>query len=281
MLFQDPAGGLDCAAFDLIDHAVRIDGFTNIDRDRQSLDADVFGALDLGDHGTIGAGVFVARKTEAITNAGSLLRLPIGAPGDGADHILSPLIRQMTQPEGDRILAALGRQFVEERFNGKDVALRAQRPQRGGADRHGQQTMTLDLPRREIIERYRIAIGAAATGLRRIGRDIAWKRICKFSRREQRRLRRASGPRGVAVAPDAVSPADDLVLRIEIGLDLDRHRRPERRMRHLVRARPLHAHRPAAGCFCEQHRVERDVVGGIMAVAAGALHMFDRDVLER
>jgi len=38
-----------------------------------------------------------------------LLRgLPAGASGNGADDILGPLIPQVTEPERDRILAALG-----------------------------------------------------------------------------------------------------------------------------------------------------------------------------
>jgi hypothetical protein len=70
-------------------------------------------------------------------------------------------------------------------------------------------------------------------------------------------------------------------MRIEIGLDLDRHRSPKGRIRHLAFARPLHPHRPAIGCFGEQHGIERDIVGGVMPVAAGALHMLDRDVFDR
>ena len=77
-----------------------------------------------------------------------------------------------------------------------------------------------------------------------------------------------------------MAPADDLVISIEIGLDLDRHRRAEWTVCHLIRARPLHAHRPAAGRFRQQHRIERDVVGGVVAVASGAFEMFDGDVLD-
>ena len=51
-------------------------------------------------------------------------------------------------------------------------------------------------------------------------------------------------------------------------------------MRHLVGARPLHADRPVRGRFRQQHGIERDIVGGIMSVTAGALHMFDRNVLQ-
>ena len=46
---QHPAGGLDRAAFDLVDDAVGIDGFADIDRQGQLPDADILGALDLGD----------------------------------------------------------------------------------------------------------------------------------------------------------------------------------------------------------------------------------------
>ena len=56
---------------------------------------------------------------------------------------------------------------------------------------------------------------------------------------------------------------------------------PNGRVRHLVCARPLHAHRPSAGRLREQDRVEGDIVGGVVAVAAGALQVFDRDVFER
>src|ERR1700737_3400577 len=86
-LFQYPAGGLDRAAFDLIDHAVGIDGLADIDRDRQPLAADVLSALDFGDNRTIGAGALVSRKAEAKTDACSLVRLPVRALRGGADHV--------------------------------------------------------------------------------------------------------------------------------------------------------------------------------------------------
>src|SRR5229473_2599727 len=107
-LLQYPAGGLDRAAFDLIDHAVRIDGFADVDRDGQPLDADVLGALDLGDDSTIGAGVLVARETKAITDACLFVGLPVGALGDRFYDVSCPRIRQVPQPKGDRIVAAPG-----------------------------------------------------------------------------------------------------------------------------------------------------------------------------
>src|ERR1700736_919341 len=132
--------------------------------------------------------------------------------------------------------------------------------------------MALDLPRWEIVERDRVAVGATATGLCGIGGDVAREWVSKFRCRQQGWLRRAARSRGMTVAPNAVAPVDDLVLRVEIRLDLDGHRRAEWCMRHFVFARPLHADRPAAGRPGQQNRVERDVVSGIVSVTAGAFH---------
>src|SRR5439155_17718077 len=73
---QCPTRGLDGAAFDLVDDAIGIDGFTNIDGQGQLPDLNIRGALDLGDHGTIGAGVLVTGKADAVANAGLLRRFP-------------------------------------------------------------------------------------------------------------------------------------------------------------------------------------------------------------
>ena len=120
---------------------------------------------------------------------------------------------------------------------------------------------------------------AAAVGLRWIGRDHAWERFFELGSCEQRGLRGTPWPRRMTIAPDRVAPIDDLTVRIEIGLDLDRHRRAKRRVGHLIRPRPLYAHRPPGCRLCQQHGIERDVVGGVVSVAAGALYVLDRDVL--
>src|SRR6202012_5645225 len=106
--FQHPARRLDRASLDLIDYAVRIDGFADIDGDGQPLDANILGAFDLGDGGAIGAGVLVAGKAQAVTMAGAFGRLPVRASGDRADDVLCPDIPEITQPQRDGILAAFG-----------------------------------------------------------------------------------------------------------------------------------------------------------------------------
>ena len=43
----------------------------------------------------------------------------------------------------------------------------------------------------------------------------------------------------------------------------------------------MDSNRPAAGFLGEQHGIERDIVGGVVPIATRALHMLDRDVLDR
>src|SRR2546430_9620907 len=115
-----------------------------------------------------------------MTYARLLLGLPPGASGNGADDIPGPFIPQVAQPERDWILAALGGDFIENGFDRKHIALPAKCPQRRSADRHGRQAMALDPPGWKIIQRDRVAIAAAAIGLRRIGRVLARKCICQY-----------------------------------------------------------------------------------------------------
>src|SRR5215216_3240572 len=66
---QHPARGLNGAALDLVDDAVRVDGLADIDRQCQLPDTDLLGPLDLGERSAIGAGVLVAGKGHAIADA--------------------------------------------------------------------------------------------------------------------------------------------------------------------------------------------------------------------
>src|SRR6476646_316673 len=85
----------------------------------------------------------------------------------------------------------------------------------------------------------------------------------------------------MTVAPDRMAPADDLAASIKIGCNLNRHRRAEGRMCHLIGARPLYTHGVAFGRPCQQDRVKRDIISAIMSVTTGTLHVFDGDVINR
>src|SRR3954468_1580965 len=141
--------------------------------------------------------------------------------------------------------------------------------------------MALDLPRWKVVQRHRIAIGATTGSLWRVGGNVSRKWSFQLSRGKQSRLRGAPRPRRMPVAPDTVAPLDNLASLVEIGLDLDRHSCAEWGMRHLVLTRPLHADRPAARRLGQQNRIQRDVVGTVVAVATRAFHVLDRDILDR
>ena len=226
--------------------------------------------------------LLVAGKADAVP--GALARppcAPAGARGRRLEDGPRPRVPQMAQAQRQRILAALGRELVEEGLDRKYVGEGAERAQRRGPQRHREETVARDLEGGKVVERDGVAVGAAAGRERRVRRDEAREGFFELARGKERRAIVAAGPRDMAVAPDRVAPADDLAGAVEIGLDLDRHRGAEGRAGKLVGARPLHAHRPALRRAGEEHGVERDVVGAVVAVAAGALDMLDDDPLRR
>ena len=112
---------------------------------------------------------------------------PAGALCGRLDHGAGARVLEMAQAEGERVLAALGRQLVHERLDGEHVGECAERAQRRGADRHGEQAMVGDPPRREVVERRGVALRAAAAGQRRVDRDRARERLGELGGGEQRR----------------------------------------------------------------------------------------------
>ncbi len=78
-----------------------------------------------------------------------------------------------------------------------------------------------------------------------------------------------------------MAPGDDLAPVVEVGLDIDHLRRADGRPGELVRARPLDAHGATNRSARQQHGIEAHVVGPVVAVAAGALHVLDDDAVGR
>ena len=138
-----------------------------------------------------------------------------------------------------------------------------------------------DLPRGKRVKRNRVALGPAAGGNGRIDCRQTFEGLVEMPCPEQRRCLASAGTRGMAVAPDRMTPRDDVARVVEIGFDVDHHRRTKRGPRELIDARPLHAHGAAIGSEREPRCVERDVIGSVVTVAAGALHMLDDDLILR
>ena len=138
-----------------------------------------------------------------------------------------------------------------------------------------------DLPRGERVKRHGVALGASPSGERRVDRWPALKGPVEMPGTEQCRRLAAAGTRGMTVTPDRVPPREDVARIVQVGFDVDDHRGPERRPREVVGARPLHTYRAAIGSEREPGRVERDIVGAIVSVAAGARDMLDDDFILR
>ena len=90
--------------------------------------------------------------------------------------------------------------------------------------------------------------------------------------------RRIAGAHAVRVAPHIVLPVDDVAGGIQSGGQPHRHRRAVGLPGELVVAHPLQLDGPFPGGARDQRRVERDIVGAVLAVAARAFAMTDDDV---
>ena len=186
----------------------------------------------------------------------------------------------MRQTKRDRIGSGGERQLVHEGLSCEHVGVGAQCPQRGHPDRHVLDEMVHDLLVRKLVERDRIAV-AAAGRLRRRGRRTHRLRLGQIPGGEHVRARGRLRPRRMRVAPHVVVPVDDAAFGIERGLRLHRHRGTERLPGELVVAHPLQPHRFARHRAREQRGVERDVVGAVVAVAAGAFGVDAADLRRR
>src|SRR4051812_42719837 len=127
-LLQRPARGLDRAALDLVRNAVGVDRFAYVDGDDEPPHADVGVALDLGNDGAVRTAVLVAGKADAVPSAlARPPRAPAGARGRGLEDGPRARVPQMAQAQRQRVLAALGRELVEEGFDREHVGEGAER----------------------------------------------------------------------------------------------------------------------------------------------------------
>ena len=88
-------------------------------------------------------------------------------------------------------------------------------------------------------------------------------------------------PHRMGVAPQFVLPVGDMAVGIQRRLDAHRHRRAIRLPGEFVIAHPLQPHRFVGDRAGEQRRIERDVIGAVLAVAARTFDMDATDILRR
>ena len=197
--------------------------------------------------------------------------------GDLLDHRPGARVLHVRKPERDRVGAGRERQFVHEGFRREHVGVGAERAQRGHADRHLLDEMVHDPLVREIVERDRVAV-AAAGRLRRRGRRPHLLRLGEIPGGEQVRAVGRLRARGVANCSTRRSSSRRCGLRRR-ARPWPASPSPARRAPRRTRRRASTAPAPACPARArEQRRVERDVVGAVVAVAARA---FDMDAADR
>ena len=141
--------------------------------------------------------------------------------------------------------------------------------------------MVHDLLVREIVERNGVAV-AAAGRLRH-----AFRRAVRAAARPCTRPASTLVPSVLSgriewvLLHNFVLPVGDVPVGVERCLDAHRHRRAIGLPGEFVVAHPLQPHRLVGHRARQQRRVQRDVVGAVLAVAAGAFHMDAADVLGR
>ena len=173
-------------------------------------------------------------------------RAPAGALGRRLQHGAGARVLQLAQAERQRVLAALRRQLVHERLDGEHVGEGPERAQRRGADRHGEQPVAGDAPGREDRR--------AAPALRSAPPPFASGGLKAMKRSNGLASCEAASTVGIGARPARetwpllhTSPRQPTIspLRVEIGLEVDRHaRRPSATRR--ARPRATIAGAPAA-----------------------------------
>ncbi len=202
-----------------------------------------------------------------------------GLPGHRLDHGAGARVLHVGEPEGDRIGAGRRRQLVHEGFEREHVGVGAERAQRRDPDRHVLHEVVDHPLAREVVERDRVAV-AAARRLRRAGRRPHLLRLGQVPGRQHVGAGGGGGPGRMAVAPQLVLPVGDPAVG-DRGLGPHHHRRTVGLPLELVVAHPLQPHRAAGHRAREQRGVDRDVVGAVVAVAAGSFRMHAADRIGR
>src|SRR5882672_8173611 len=239
LLHQRPARGLDDAAFDLVEDAVAMNHLACIDRAVDLPEVNSIGDLHGRNGGVIRADVLVAAKSEAASATFSawIGGVPVRELGSFPDHGNGARVVQMTEPEFDGIDLCERRQFVHERLDGENVAVGAERAERGTPQWTLWQEMMRNPAIANFVDRHRIAVSAAV----RPRCVVRWPRIMGLRqalRREQLHTGAEAGARKVRRAPDRVPPFDDCSGLVERALELHPHGRAERGPAQFVGARP-------------------------------------------
>ena len=173
---------------------------------------------------------------------------------------------------------AAEREFVHERFDRKHVGVRAESAQRRRSQRTVFDESFDDARLRESVQRPRVAMDADLRPEPRRRRHTR-QRLLEMPRGDEfRTFMKRHRSTDVREAPHVVRPRLYTAARsVEVRFEVDAHRGSIRLPLMLLLPRPFQQHRAARHRACAQRRVQRHVVGAVVAVCTGTLRV-DRRV---
>ena len=164
---------------------------------------------DLGDDRAPGALVLVAREAEAAADVVGQWLAPAGRAAAAVSTTWAARgSSRWASRNSHRVGAGRVGQLVDEALDREHVEVGAQRAHRRGPQRRLREAVTRDAPRADVVDRHRVAGGAAAAG-RAAGRSAAARRPAsrQVGAGEQAGRAAVARARGVALAPHVVGPA--------------------------------------------------------------------------
>src|SRR5215510_5455860 len=181
----------------------------------------------------------------------------------------------------NRVLSSPFREFVDAGFEGEHVGHRAKPAQGRGAHRWFGYQMVESAFGGNVVERLGIAGRAAAVRFRDVVRGRLRRRIGQGERAQQISAR--PGTQIVGRAPDFLRPVDWLSSLIKYRAHLHNHRRRLRLVDKFFLSTPANANGPTGLLHGDDRGIGGSVVGPVVPVATGALHVVhnDRGVVER
>src|SRR5215467_9260694 len=127
---------------------------------------------------------------------------------------------------------------------------------------------------REIVERLAVA-GAGTRRIPALDRGWMWWRVGQGLGGEQ--IAATARPARVPPAPDLGRPVGRASRSTDHGLRGYHHRRADRLKAEFLLTPPPHADRLTGLVKADDCRVGGSIIGAVVAIAARALHMLDRD----
>ena len=279
-LFQGPAHALQGTAFGLVDHTVQVHHTAHIDGHIELQHTQCFACLHARQHSAPCRGVFVAGPGQPMALT---LGFGLTPPGAAIDHGIqngeTSGVLHVQFAKLQRVLSAGMGQLVHEGLDGKHIGKRPQGPHGRGSNRHDRQPVVHHMGVVKRITWNGIAVRASPCGQRRVDGNRRGLPLCALRSPQQGGNQRATGPGAVTVGPQFVEPVADATLLVQTGPERDQVGTAQRRLRQLIRTRPHDPHRITKLGHGQQGCIKRHIVGTVVAITSGPLHVPHHDRL--